>query len=457
MDTILRKYIFSGKHFYRQLLTLAIPITLQNLIASSLGMIDTVMVGALGDSEIAAVGSANQYGLLVFLMYASIYSGAGIFISQFWGKKDADNIKKVAAIGLVLGTIAAIAFSIAGYIFARQIIQLFSPDPAVISDGAKFLKILSLSFPFASVSFGFSLYLRSIGKSVLPMVVSGCALGLNTLLNFMLIFGRLGFPAMGVRGAGIATLIARIAEMLVFIIIIYSSFDIFAIKVKIYRHIGYDLFIRVCKGIAPVLMNEIFWGTGFMVYSAVYGRISTESLAAVQVTSTTVNLFQVAAFGMASAAAVMIGHKVGSGEEQKAREYAWRFVIIAVFTGIILGGLMAISAKGIVSMFNVSDIVRNSAVMILYMTAIIFIIRLVNIITIVGLLRGGGDASFAFITEALTMWLVGVPMSLLGAFVLRLEVQWVVLMIMAEEITKLVIILIRLSSNKWIKNVIKDV
>jgi Na+-driven multidrug efflux pump len=205
------------------------------------------------------------------------------------------------------------------------------------------------------------------------------------------------------------------------------------------------------------MMNEIFWGTGFLVYSAVYGRISTESLAAVQVTSTTVNLFQVAAFGMASAAAVMIGHKVGSGEEQKGLEYAWRFVIIAVFTGIILGGLMAVSARGIVSLFNVSDVVRNSAVMILYMTAIIFIIRLVNIIAIVGLLRGGGDATFAFIAEALTMWLVGVPMSLLGAFVLRLEVQWVVLMIMAEEVTKLAIIIVRMSSKKWIKNVVKDV
>jgi Na+-driven multidrug efflux pump len=193
LDTLLKKYIFSDKHFYRQLLTLAIPITLQNLIASSLGMIDTVMVGALGDSQIAAVGSANQYGLLVFLIYASIYSGAGIFISQFWGKKDPDNIKKVAGIGLVLGTIATIAFSIVGYVFARQIIHLFSPDPAVISDGAKFLEKLSLSFTFASVSFGFSLYLRSIGKSVLPMVISGCALGLNTLLNYILIFGRFVF------------------------------------------------------------------------------------------------------------------------------------------------------------------------------------------------------------------------------------------------------------------------
>lgn len=453
----LKTYIFSDRNFYRQLLTFALPIILQNLIASSLSMIDAVMVGALGDTQIAAVGIANQYVLLVTLVYSSIYSGCGIFISQFWGKKDPDNIKRVAGIGLILGITVTLLFSLIGILFSKQIIRLFSPDSAVIAEGASFLKILSTSFIFASISFGFSSYLRNIGRAALPMIVSAGALVINTSLNFILIFGRLGFPVLGVRGAALATLTARIVEMTVFLIIIYTSYEIFSVKLKTIREITGDLLVKVCKTTAPVTLNEIFWCTGFLVYAAVYGHISTEAVTAVQINGTVQNLFLVAAYGMGSAAAIIIGHNIGAGEEKKSEEYACRFIIISAFVGVILGAALAISTPGIISLFNISETVSKSATAILYINSIIIVLRIVIIVAMMGILRGGGDAKFAFISEAATMWFIGVPVSLIGAFVFKLEVQWVVLMIMSEEIVKFAVILIRISSKKWIKNIVKDI
>ena len=222
LQTGLKKYIFSDKHYYRKLLTLALPVTLQNLIASSLSVVDTVMVGSLGESQIAAVSIANQYVLLVFLIYASIHSGCGIYISQFFGKKDTESIKQVANIGIIMGAVVSLLFTLLAVAVPNWIISIFSPDPVVIELGGEFLRIVGISFVFASISFGFSMNVRSIGKSVMPMIVSAIALVINTILNFVLIFGMFGAPALGVKGAAIATLISRIIEMLIFVVVIYS-------------------------------------------------------------------------------------------------------------------------------------------------------------------------------------------------------------------------------------------
>ena len=456
LQTGLKKYIFSDKHYYTKLLTLALPVTLQNLIASSLSVVDTVMVGSLGESQIAAVSIANQYVLLVFLIYASIHSGCGIYISQFFGKKDTESIKQVANIGIIMGAVVSLIFTVLAVAVPNWIISIFSPDPIVIEQGGEFLRIVGISFVFASISFGFSMNVRSIGKSVMPMIVSAIALVINTILNFVLIYGMFGAPALGVKGAAIATLISRIIEMLIFVVVIYSSYDLLKLRISIIRKVASSMVLKVSKTILPVLLNEVCWGFGVLVYSAVYGRISTEAVAAVQIYNTVTNLFMVAGFGLASASAVMIGHKVGEREMEKAREYSWRFVILALMVGALLGGALAISAPSVLTLFNISESAAHSATFMLFVASVILGVRFINIVSIVGLLRGGGDASFAFIIEAITMWCVGVPLALLGAFVFRFPVEYVVLLVMLEEVVKFIFVIFRMRSNKWIKSVVWD-
>jgi len=450
-------FLFSDKDFYHSLVTLAIPVTFQNLIASSLSMVDTVMVGALGNEPMAGVGAANQFGLIVFLIYAAIHGGASIYIAQFWGKKDYENIGKVVNIGIALGAGVTLLISILGIFLPRQIISIFNTSPAVIEQGAAFLKILSISFVFGSISLGLSVALRSIGKSVMPMVISGIALGINTLLNYILIFGLFGFPALGVRGSAIATLTSRIIEMIIFLVVVSRSYGILRIRISVLRQVTSDLFKKVISTMVPVILNELCWSVGFAVYAVAYGRISTEAFDAVQITNTVCNLFLVAGFGMASASAVMIGHVIGAGDEKRGREYAWRFVVLCALGGVVIGAFMYSTAPLVVGLFKVTKDVLQTAIVILTINAIIIPIRFTNIVAIVGILRGGGDAKYAFIVESITMWLIGVPLAFIGAFLLKLPVQWVVLMVMAEEIVKMTCVVLRLRSSSWIKNVVKEV
>ncbi|HEX2925690.1 MAG TPA: MATE family efflux transporter, partial [Ruminiclostridium sp.] len=229
------------------------------------------------------------------------------------------------------------------------------------------------------------------------------------------------------------------------------------IRISELRRVTADLLGRITKTMIPVILNEMCWGLGVTVYSIAYGRISTEAFDSVQITNNVVNLFMVAAFGMASAASVMTGHVIGAGEEKKGREYAWGFVRLCILGGIILGGLLYLFSPLIVGLFKVSSDVLSTSVILLGMNSLILPIRFTNIVNIVGILRGGGDASFAFIAECMTMWLVGVPLAFTGALILKLEVQWVVLMVMAEEVVKMVCGVLRLRSSRWIKNVVKEI
>ncbi len=454
---MLKKYIFSGKDFYARLITLALPIIIQNFIGSCLNMVDTAMIGQVGETQIAAVGIANQYFLLFVLFLIGISGGCGVFISQFWGKGDRENIRKVLGIGIVISSAIAVIFMIGALIFPEDIISIFSEDdPLVISEGADYLRIVSLSYVFTALSFCYASAARSIGNTFVPMLISALALVCNAVLNYILIFGKMGAPVLGVSGAAIATLIARIFETLLLIIWVYISGDVLAVRLKDMNGISGKLVTSFTKTTIPVVLNETCWGLAYIIYSVVYARIGTQAIAAVQICNTVVNLFTVAIFGMAAAAGVMIGHKIGENRDDEARVYAWRFSILSVIGGIFTGIILAVGSNAILSFFNVSSEVYNSARLILYITSIIMVIRYFNIIEIVGVLRGGGDARYAFIAEGITMWFIGVPMAALGAFVFKLPVHWVAALVMFEEVAKAIAVIVRLLSGRWINNVVNE-
>jgi Na+-driven multidrug efflux pump len=268
----------------------------------------------------------------------------------------------------------------------------------------------------------------------------------------MLIFGKFGFPALGVRGAAIATVIARVAETIILILLIYKSKDILASTIKELTDFNFDFVKKSYKVIFPVILNDICWGLASLVYAAVYGRIGTQAVAAVQICNTINNLFMIVGYGLSSSASIMIGNSIGEGKEKQGVDYAKKFIFISVITSILLGILLAISSPLILNMFNVSMEVRNSSQAILYIISFIFFIRISGLVIIVGILRGGGDASSAFIIEGATMWFIGVPLVIIGAFVFKFPVHIVYALAIAEELTKCILGLIRIKSGKWIKN-----
>lgn len=439
--------------FYTTLLKLAIPIVIQNLITSSVNMIDTVMIGKIGEVEIAAVGIANQYFFLFNLLITGLTSGAGIFISQYWGQKDESNIRKTLGISFISSVVFSIIFTIGALLVPEAIIRLFNKDPYVIGLGVQYLKIICISYIFTAISLVYGVSSRCIEDTLAPMLVSFLALITNAVLNYILIFGHLGFPAMGVRGAALATLIARIVEALVLVVYIYGKKGVLAARWHEMVDLTRTFIERSARTIIPVVINDMFWALAMIIYAIAYGHLGTQAMAAVQITTTVLNVFMVFTFGVAHSAAVMIGHQVGAGNIEESQLYSRRFLKLSVIIGILIGGILALGAPFILSFFNVSKEVYNSALVILYIISATMFIKLIGVTIIIGILRGGGDTGYALKVETLTMWGVGVPLAFLGSFVFKFPVELVFLMVSLEEVTKVAISIRRLRNSDWIRQI----
>ncbi|NLY75431.1 MAG: MATE family efflux transporter [Firmicutes bacterium] len=445
--------IFTDRDFYRQMLKLSLPVMLQNFISAFLNMIDTVMVGKLGETEIAAVGIANQYFFFFMMFMIGLSAGCGVFIAQFWGKRDSRNIKRILGIGLGTSVMVSLLFMVLGWLIPDGIMALFNNDPRVIRLGAGYLKIVLVSYLFTGITIIYNFSLRSLGITVEPMLISGLAVICNAFFNYVFIFGKMGAPAMGVEGAALATVIARVMEAGVLTAVVYKGKSALAASFKELTDLSLEFIKKSYRTIFPVLLNDICWGLGTMVYAAVYGRMGAQAVAAVQICNTTSNLFMVAIFGISSAAAVMLGQRIGAGEYELSRDYARRFCILAIILGIILGLLLAAASPWILNMFNLSMAARHYSQIILYLISALFFIRIFDIVLIVGILRGGGDVRQALLIEGFTMWGIGVPLTILGAFVFKLPIYAVYALALLEEVVKGIIGTMRLKSGRWINNV----
>lgn len=451
------KWLFSDKDFYKKLIYIGLPISLQNLISSSLNMVDTVMIGQLGETSIAAVGIANQLFFFFALLLFGLNSGSAIFISQYWGKRDIKNIRRVLGFAIGSGVSISLIFTLAALIIPKEILSLFTNDPTVIELGSQYLVIICFSYIITAITFSYSFASRSIGKAKLPMIVSATSLVLNTLLNYILIFGNFGFPSLGVRGAAIGTLIARIVELVFLLSVIYSKGFVLNAKIKEMFNLSKEFIVKILKTTTPVILNEAFWSLGTITYSAVYGRISTEAFASVQISNTVQQVFMVVSMGIGSACSVMIGNSIGAGKENLAEDYAKRFSIITPITGVIIGVMIVAFSPIILSFFDVSDIVRSNVEKILIVFAIFMAFKVFNTTLVVGILRGGGDTTFSLFLEAGSVWIIGVPLAIIGGHVLHLDVYWVVALVSLEEVVKAIVGIPRVISKKWVKNVIEDI
>jgi putative MATE family efflux protein len=449
----LKLYSRVDREFLINMLKIALPIMIQNLVASSLNMADTVMIGKLGEVEIAAVGIANQYFFFFSMILIGLCGGCSVFISQYWGKKDFANIKRMLGLGLVSVLLVSIVFMAAGFTNPGKIISLFNKDSTVIDLGGKYLFIVLFSYIFTAITFIYSYSLRSIGNTVAPLIVNIAALLCNVFLNYILIFGKFGAPALGVEGAAIATLIARVVEAIILVFIVYKDNGVFAASLTELKDLSTSFFKKSYKIIVPVLLNDVFWAMASIIYSVVYGRMGTGATAAVQISNTVSNMFMVVTFGMASASAIMIGNSIGEGREDQTIDYAKKFMGISLFVSIILALSLALTSSLILDLFNVSNEVRSSTLIMLYIISLIFIVRFLGMVIIVGILRGAGDARSSLIIEGFTMWFIGVPLTIMGAFLFKLPVHQVYALAILEEVVKFILGLMRLKSRKWINNI----
>jgi putative MATE family efflux protein len=447
--------LFSDRAFYSTLLRLAVPIAIQQLVMNALNAVDVLMIGQLGDTSVAAVGLANQVFFLLSLFLFGVGSGSAIFSAQFWGRGDVSNVRRMLGLALLLGITGSALFSLAAVLAPGFVLSLYSKDPAVVAAGSRYLRVVGLCYMPTAVTAIYGMILRSTRQVKIPMAVSVGALSLKTVLAYVLIFGLFGVPAMGIMGAAVATCVARGLECIAMLTLTYRLKLPAAAKLHELLDINRALVNRFVRTASPVILGEILWSLGITVYTGIYARIGTGSVAAVNIASTIEGVALVPFMGMGNAAAIMLGNRIGAGDIEDAMDYARRFLFLAVGGALAMGVLIFISRAVLLSLYRISPEARQDALGVLAVMSVVLWLKAANMVMIVGILRSGGDTRFALVADTGPMWLLGVPIALLGGLVLGLPVYLVVLMVViADEGTKFIISLWRVRSARWIHNVV---
>lgn len=450
-------FYFNDSLYFQRLVKFAIPIALQQLLFSSLNLVASVLVGQLGGTAIAAVALANQIFFLLNLTVFGMASGAAMFTAQLWGKRDIPNIRRVLGIALTLTSLAGLFFLLLSELFPAQMLSIYSKDNAVIELGIPYLRVFGISFIFFAVSLAYSLILRSIGQIRISVAISVCTLALNIILSYILIFGKFGFPSLGVQGAAWSILISRVLELFAFILIIYRSNLPLAGKFNELFSFDLNFTWRVLKPVLPIVANEILWSLGITAYQIIYARMGTDELAAVSIAFTIDGMAVVAFIGIGNATAIMIGNLIGEGEYENAQRYGGRSIVLGTISGVIIGALVFAISPWIINLYKVSPqvIVYTQALMI-SICALLWL-RMMNLIMFLGIFRAGGDTRLALLLDGFLIWAVGVPLTAYAAFVLQLPVYLVYLFVYSEEIGKWSIGLWRYFSKRWIHNLTETV
>ena len=442
------------KAFFRAMLTLAVPVAFQQLITAGLNMIDVLMVGQLGEASVAALGLANQIFFLLILFLFGVSSGMSIFTAQYWGMGDTENIRKVLGICLVIAISVAALFSVAATVFPGTLMRYYTEDAEVIRIGSEYLRIVGLSYVMMGISISYIFILRSITLVTMTMIVSVVSIALKTVIGYTLIFGHFGFPALGVRGAAIGTAIGWTFECILLIVLIYALKTPLAANPLTLFQFDRGFLAKVLRTTTPAAINEVAWSFGITTYNAVYARIGTDSIAAVNINATVEELMFVLFIGLGNACSVMVGNKIGEKDKDTAYEYARRFTIIALFLAVMNGVIVFFARDLVTSLYSLSESAAFNLRNIMLVYSLSAWLRIFNFILFIGALRAGGDTKYAMFMELFSIWFIGVPAALIGGFVLHLPVYYVYAMVLLEEAVKAIVILRRFISRKWIHDLV---
>lgn len=439
------------KSFNKYLFALTLPIIIQNLITTALNLLDTVMIGQVGEVELAAVGIANQFYFLYSLFIFGIAGGAGVLIAQLWGNKDKENIRNVLGRAIITASFLSALFIVVGAFKTESIICLFNPDPKIVAVASGYLRITLFGYLFTSISFVLAAALRSINNTRMPMYASIVGLLVNGILNYTFIFGHFGVNAMYANGAAYATIIARTIECLILIIFVRKHVDELKLSIEHFKKMPEKLHASLKKVTYPILFNEACWGIGTVTYMGIYAHLGTQATAAMQICTTIMNLFMVVAFGLSYGALVVVGNEVGAGNGDKAMILSGHIRKLALRVSLALSIVLLVSSGFIAEFFNVSEAVKHIAANILLVFAIMLPLKMMNMLMVVGVLRGGGDALYGTILQGSTLWAIGIPLTFIAGFVFHWPVHFVVAVSAVEEILKCILIERRYRSEKWVK------
>ncbi len=442
------------KSFLRNLLIIAFPIMLQNFMSAAVNILDSVMIAKLGTTELSAVGLGNQLFFLLNLILYGLGSGSMVFCAQFWGKKNFEGLQKTFGISLITAFFFGTLFTLFCVIKPAEIVSLYTKDVAVIAAGAQYLRLSALCFlPFA-VNFMFMLTLRSIEQVKVAVTATVVSIAVNVMLNAVLIFGLLGFPAMGVRGAAIATVAARIAELsITFAITKKRKYPILG---PLKNHFGFDVkFLKIYFLIVlPVLLNESLWSLGITFHHKIFAGLNTFAYAAFNITNTISQLTWVIFIGLGNGISVLIGKKIGERNYTEARAYADRVLLFIPFAAAFIGAILIPISYLVPFIFrNVEPHVLHTVKKLFIVLACCYPMKAFNMCMLIGLVRAGGDTRFGMICDTFIMWFVSIPLAYFLSVYSAVPAWAIYVCLFSEEPFKAALGLWRIRSGKWLRSV----
>lgn len=446
--------IESGK-LYRKLAKIAIPISIQGVVSASLGLVDNLMIGFLGEEELAAVGIAIQLFFIHYLLMYGFVSGTATFMAQFFGSKDMRNIRRVLGFAISVAAFVGVIFFIVGMFFPDDFLRIYSDDPQIIKMAVPYVKIGSVTVFLMAISIPLEMAFKATQQTRIPLIISTVVFGSNTFLNYVFIFGKFGAPEMGVAGAALATTIARFLEIFIAVAICMRHKNCFRGPIRDFFLWDKQLIKRVIKNALPTTLNELLWSIGQTMYVAAFSRMGTTAYAAYQAAAAINSIFTFAAFGVGDAALILIGEKLGQGDKAYTYALAKRLLRIGTCLGIVVGLLLLLLAQPLVELFSLTTLGKSYAVKILTVYGVCMGLTLYNGINITGTLRGGGDTRFAMIAECSCVWLVAVPLAFAGSLWWNLPIYMAVLVVRLDDVVKCLLLTKRFLSKKWMNNVIK--
>lgn len=444
------------KELYKWALQLAIPIMIQNLINTLVNTADTVMLGFVGQSAMAASSLANQYTFVLFCIYFGIATATSVMCAQYWGKGDKKTIERVIGLSARVAIISSALFTLFSFFFPEVIMVIFTDSPETIALGSSYLKILSISFVFNAISQVYISSLRSVGKIVFPSIVSIVSLCVNVVFNASFIFGLFGFPKLGVVGVAMGTVFARVTEMIMCIVYSYRSEIRFRLKYIVgSAGILNKDFVKISL---PAIGNDLIWSLATTVFTVILGHLGDDIVAANAVAIMVVNIGAIAMRGFANSTTIVIGQTLGANLIEETKEYSKKLVLLTFYVGLV-GSVIILALRPFIMGFY-ADKLTDTAVKYLGTMIIMTTYRMigegVNTCLICGCFRGGGDTKYGLYMDTFMMWGVAIPVMVIAAYVLKLPPIWVYFAMTLDEIEKMPIIFVHFFKFKWLKNITRD-
>ena len=441
--------------FHAKLFALVVPIAFQQLMMALVSASDALMLGFISQEALSAVSQAGQVMFVYTLFQFALTSGAAIFAAQYYGKGDIDSVEKILGIVLKFNAGISFLFTVGAVFTPKLLMSAFTNQSELIEMGAQYLRVVGPSYLMMGLSQAYLCIMKNCGRASTSSMISSISMLLNIVMNFLLIFGIAFFPRMEIKGAALATLLSRVIEL---IWALSQSFKKDGIKFRRKYILGNDktLFRDYCKYTTPILGNELVWGCGFAMFSVIMGRLGTDAIAANSIANIVKNILICFCMGTASAGGIMVGNQLGQGRLDTAKEYGSKTCKTALVIGLISGGLILAVSPLVVRFANLSETAAGYLQIMLVVCSYYVVGKTMNTTTIAGIFCAGGDSKFGFICDTITMWVIVVPIGLISAFVLKLPVVTVYILMNIDEIIKLPAVYIHYKKYKWLKDLTRN-